>query len=95
MSRKDVGAGKDAADAEQEFQQLTLDATVIGPGMRTEDPYEPGTRVKVEGERGVFIYRYATVSQAGLVSLHLLQDGMSRAVRPDMVTLVKKSRRRR
>jgi hypothetical protein len=81
--------------APEEFEQLTLDATVIGPGSRTEDPYEPGTKLKVEGERGVFTYKWASVSQGGLVSLHLVQDGMFRAVRPDQVTLAKKIRRRR
>jgi hypothetical protein len=79
----------------QEFEQLTLDPTITGPGMRTEDPYEPGTKLKVEGERGIFIYKHASVSQAGLVSLHLVQEGMSRAVRPDQVSLVKKVRRRK
>jgi hypothetical protein len=78
-----------------EFEQLTLDATITGPGMRTEDPYEPGTRLKVEGERGVFVYKCASVSQAGLVSLHLIQDGIFRAVRPEQVTPVKKVRRTR
>jgi hypothetical protein len=107
MSRKSSATGKPAMSEDaparraaprpvpQEFEQLSLDATVIGPGMRTEDPYEPGTRLKVEGERGVFIYKCASVSQAGLVSLHLMQDGMFRAVRPEQVTSVKKVRRRR
>jgi|WetSurMetagenome_2_1015567.scaffolds.fasta_scaffold66857_2 hypothetical protein len=88
-------ARKTAAVDDQQFEQLTLDATIIGPGMRSEDPYEPGTRVKVEGERGVFIYKCASISQAGLVSLHLIQDGMFRAVRPELVAPVKKVRRRR
>ena len=57
--------------------------------MRTEDPYEPGTRLKIKGQRGIFAYRYATVSQAGLVSLHLVGEGSSRAVRPEQVLLVK------
>lgn len=78
-------------DTRPEFTQLKLEATVTGPNMRTEDPYEPGTKVKVEGQRGVFVYRYATVSRAGLVSLHLAKDGMFRAVRPDQVTPAKKS----
>ncbi len=60
--------------------------------MRTEDFYEPGTKLKIEGQRGVFTYRYASVSQAGLVSLHLTRDGASRAVRPDQVTMVRKTR---
>ncbi len=77
------------------FEQLTLDATVIGPGSRTEDPYEPGTKLKVDGERGVFVYKCASVSHAGLVSLHLVQDGMFRAVRPEQVSLAKKTRRRK
>ncbi len=81
--------------APEEFEQLTLDATLIGQGSRTEDPYEPGTKLKVDGERGVFVYRSASVSQAGLVSLHLIQNGMFRAVRPDQVSLAKKPRRRR
>jgi hypothetical protein len=86
---------KAMAGHDEQFEQLTLDATIIGPGMRSEDPYEPGTRVKVEGERGVFIYKCASISQAGLVSLHLIQDGMFRAVRPELVSPVKKVRRRR
>ena len=73
------------------FEQLTLDATIVAPGRRTEDPYEPGTKLKVKGQRGVFMYKYASVSQAGLVSLHVAQEGVSRAVRPDQVTLVRKS----
>jgi hypothetical protein len=76
------------------FVQLALPPTVIGPGMRTEDHYEPGTRLKVEGQRGTFTYRYATVSRAGLVSLHLTQEGVFRAVRPDQVTLARKPRAR-
>ena len=76
--------------APQEFEQLTFDPTITGPGTRTEDPYEPGTRLKIDGQRGTFVYRYATVSRAGLVSLHLTQDGASRAVRPDQVTPLKK-----
>jgi hypothetical protein len=75
--------------------QLTLDATITGPSMRTEDFYEPGTKLKIEGQRGVFTYRHASVSRAGLVSLHLTRDGVSRAVRPDQVTVVKKARFRR
>jgi hypothetical protein len=81
--------------APQEFVQLTLDPTITGPGMRTEDPYEPGTKLKIEGQRGVFTYKYASVSQAGLVSLHLARNGMSRAVRPDLVSLANKGRARR
>jgi hypothetical protein len=81
--------------APRSFVQLALPPTVIGPGMRTEDHYEPGTRLKVEGQRGSFTYRYATVSRAGLVSLHLTQDGVFRAARPDQVTLLRKPRARR
>ena len=76
--------------ASPEFEQLRLDPTIIGPGMRSEDPYEPGARLKIEGQRGTFIYRYATLSKAGLVSLHLTQDGVARAVRPDQVAPLKK-----
>jgi hypothetical protein len=78
-----------------EFEQLKLDPTIIGPGMRTEDPFEPGTRLKIDGQRGTFVYRYATVSKAGLVSLHLTQEGVARAVRPDQVTPLKKRSPRR
>jgi hypothetical protein len=77
-------------DTRQEFEQLAFDPTITGPGTRTEDPYERGTKLKIDGQRGVFVYRYATVSRAGLVSLHLTQDGVFRAVRPDQVTLLKK-----
>jgi hypothetical protein len=77
-----------------EFEQLTLDPTIIGPGTRTEDHYERGAALKIKGERGVFKYRYASVSRAGLVSLHLVGDGGCRAVRPDQVTPVRKTRPR-
>jgi hypothetical protein len=80
--------------ASRPFLQLALPATSTGPGTRTEDIYEPGTRLKVEGQRGTFVYRYATVSRAGLVSLHLTQDGVFRAVRPEQVSLLKKTRPR-
>lgn len=82
------------SDDTDKFEQLSLDPTVTGPGQRTEDPYEPGTKLKIDGQRGVFVYRYATVSKAGLVSLHLSQEGVFRAVRPDQVALVKKRRTR-
>jgi hypothetical protein len=82
-------------DDTDKFEQLSLDPTITGPGQRTEDPFEPGTRVKVEGQRGVFVYRYATVSKAGLVSLHLTQNGAFRAVRPELVSMVKKPRWKR
>jgi hypothetical protein len=82
-------------DEPQTFEQLTLDPTITGPGKRTEDPYEPGTKLKVDGQRGVFVYRHSTVSRAGLVSLHLTQEGVSRAVRPEQVTMVRKARARR
>ncbi len=84
-----------ADDTRQEFEQLTLDPTVVGPGTRTEDRYEPGTKVKVEGQRGTFVYRYATVSRAGLVSLHIARDGVFRAVRPEQVTPLKRPRARK
>jgi hypothetical protein len=82
-------------DAPQEFEQLTLDPTVTGPGMRTEDPFEPGTELKIEGQRGTFRYRYATVSRSGAISLHLVRDGMFRAVRPDQVSPLNKGLRDR
>ncbi len=72
--------------------QLALDATIIGPGMRTEDLYEPGTKLKIKGERGIFTYRYASVSRAGLVSLHVAGDHTFRAVRPGQVTPLRKAR---
>jgi hypothetical protein len=82
-------------DTRPEFEQLSLEPTLVGQGTRTEDVYEPGTKVRVEGQRGVFVYRYATVSKAGLVSLHLTQEGVARAVRPELVTIVKRSPFRR
>jgi hypothetical protein len=78
--------------APEGFEQLTLSATLTGPGKRTEDHYERGAKLKIKGERGVFTYRHASVSQAGLVSLHLLGTDGCRAVRPDQVTLVRKKR---
>jgi hypothetical protein len=79
-------------DTRDRFEQLRLGPTVTGPGTRTEDAYEPGTKLKIEGQRGIFVYRYATVSRAGLVSLHVSQEGVFRAVRPDQVTMVRRSR---
>ena len=81
-------------DTPETYEQLTLAPTVVGPGPRTEDPYEPGTELKIKGQRGLFTYRYASVSRSGLVSLHLAQDGVYRAVRPDQVTLARKPRPR-
>jgi hypothetical protein len=75
--------------------QLTLDATIVGPGMRTEDPFEPGTVLRIKGQRGTFVYKHATVSRNGQVSLHIARNGVSRAVRLDQVTLVAKVRPRR
>jgi hypothetical protein len=63
--------------------------------MRTEDPYEPGTAVKIAGQRGDYTYRYATVSSAGFVSLHVARHGVFRAVRPEQVTPAKRVRGRR
>ena len=60
--------------------------------MRTEDHYERGAKLKIKGERGVFTYRYASISKAGLVSLHLTGEGGSRAVRPDQVVAVRRRR---
>ena len=77
-----------------EFEQLTLGATVTGPGMRTEDHYERGAKLRIKGERGVFTYKHASVSKTGLVSLHLVGEDGSRAVRPEQVAPVKKTRRR-
>lgn len=77
-------------DTRQEFEQLKLDSTVTGPGKRTEDPYEPGTQLKIEGQRGIFVYKYATVSRSGAISLHVMREGISRAVRPDQAAPVKK-----
>jgi hypothetical protein len=83
---------EDARLALQGFEQLTLGATTVGSGARTEDHYERGAKLKIKGERGVFTYRHASVSQAGLVSLHLLGPDGCRAVRPDQVTPVRKPR---
>jgi hypothetical protein len=81
--------------APREFVQLELGATITGPGMRTEDLYEPGTELKIKGERATFIYKYASVSRTGLVSLHLVGEHMFRAVRPDQVTPVRRATRRK
>lgn len=78
----------------EDFQQLTLAATVTGPGKRTEDYYERGAKLKIKGERGVFTYKHASVSKTGLVSLHLSGEGGSRAVRPDQVAPIRKRRSR-
>ena len=81
-----------ADDTRPGFVQLRLSPTITGPGRRTEDLFEPGTKLRIEGQRGAFVYRYATVSRAGLVSLHLTQDGVCRAVRPEQVTPVRRAR---
>lgn len=78
--------------AVQNFEQLSLAATITGPAMRTEDHYERGARVKIKGQRGVFTYRYASISQASRVSLHLVGEDGCRAVRPDQVAPVRKAR---
>jgi hypothetical protein len=83
---------EEAHEEPEDFRQLTLDATVTGPGMRTEDHYERGAKLRIKGERGVFTYKHASVSKAGLVSLHLSGEGGSRAVRPDQVIPVRKKR---
>ncbi len=83
------------APIESEFVQLTLEGTIIGQGMQTEDLYEPGTELRIKGERGTFIYRHATISRSGLVSLHLRRDHTFRAVRPEQVILARKGRRRK
>lgn len=83
------------ADGSPEFEQLALDATITGPGMRTADLYEPGTKLKIKGERGSFTYKCASISRAGLVSLHLVGDHGSRAVRPDQVVLAKRADHRK
>lgn len=77
-----------------EYEQLALDATITGPGRQTEDPYEPGTQLRIKGERGIFTYKHATVSRTGRVSLHLVRNHMFRAVRPDQVTVAKKGSKR-
>ena len=80
---KDARAGRtDSRAVSEKYEQLTLGPTITGPRMHTEDLYEPGTRLKIKGERGVFTYRYASISRAGQVSLHLLGDHSFRAVRP-------------
>lgn len=76
-------------DPSRPFVQLSLDATVVGPGMRTEDHYEPGAKLKIKGERGVFTYKHASISKTGLVSLHLSGTNGSRAVRPEQVVPVR------
>jgi len=77
------------------FEQLSLEPTVTGPRRRTEDLYEPGTVLVIKGERGTYVYRYASISSAGHVSLHLVGEQGHRAVRPDQVVPVRKPRGRR
>ncbi len=84
----------DADPAADSFEQLSLDSTVVGPGMRSEDHYERGDRLKIKGERGVFIYKHASISRSGLVSLHLSGADGSRAVRPDQVLPIRKRSKR-
>ena len=55
--------------------------------MRTSDPYERDTELHIKGEQGTYKYRYATVSKAGMVSLHLVGDHGWRAVRPEKVRI--------
>ncbi len=81
-----------APDGPPQFEQLSLGPTVTGPRHRTEDPYEPGTKLMIKGERGIYTYRHATISRAGLVSLHLVGEDGYRAVRPEQVVPVKKPR---
>ena len=76
--------------SEKEFKQLSLEVTAIEPGANICDFFEPGTKLKIKGERGVFIYNHASLSKSGLVSLHLLGEHGYRAVRPEQVTMVKK-----
>lgn len=83
-----------SSPVQTEFEQLSLQATVVGPGMRTEDHFEPGAKLKIKGERGVFIYKHASLSSSGQVSLHLSGPNGSRAVRPDQVTPVRRRARR-
>jgi len=92
---REGGNGPGGAPLRTESAQLALDPTITGPGRRTEDPYEPGTEVKIRGEQGTFKYRYASLSQAGRVSLHLVGEHGSRAARPNQVTPAKKTGGRR
>jgi len=87
------GAGESSRPNEEGYVQLELSPTVTGPRRRTEDPLEPGTEVRIKGEQGTFTYRYATVSRAGMVSLHLMGTHGFRAVRPEQVVAVRKRRR--
>ena len=89
---RDTASEDPAKPQPQTFEQLALRATVTGPGMRTEDHYERGAKLRIRGERGVFTYKHASLSKAGLVSLHLVGEGVSRAVRPDQVIPVRKRR---
>ena len=93
--RKTRSTGTGPPGDEAGFEQLSLDATITGPGKHIEDLFEPGTPLKIKGERGIYTYRHATISSEGLVSLHLVGDHTFRAVRPEQVSVVKKGRRAR
>lgn len=58
--------------------------------MRTSDPYAVGTALKIKGESGTLKYCYATLSRAGMVSLHLVGEHGWRMVRPERVRIVKR-----
>ena len=57
---------------------------------RTTDPYERDTELRIKGEQGTYKYRYATVSKAGMVSLHMVGAHGFRAARPEVVKAVHK-----
>ena len=78
---------------EKEYVQLSLESIVAESGMRATDYYEPGTKLKIKGERGIFVYDHASLSSNGSMSLHLVGEHGFRAVRPEQVMIMKKARK--
>lgn len=48
----------------------------------------PGCKVRVTGERGTYLYRCASISPAGNVSIHLYGAEGFRAFRPDRIRAI-------
>lgn len=50
----------------------------------------PGCKVRVSGERDTYLYRCATVSDSGAISIHLYGRNGFRAFRPERITKIVK-----
>lgn len=50
----------------------------------------PGCKVRVTGERGTYLYRCATVSERGAISIHLYGSNGFRAFRPERIRQIVK-----